>query len=518
MPTPTRSLTPARAALLAACALYLAPASAQAQGWQGYGKDAQHSSANNFPSQAPNRIRWHTPVDMNPQYANGGADLYIHYGSPAITRENTVLLPVKTGQNDGFSLRAFRGYDGAALWSLETDYSVPPHGWTPPCGPTLTARDRAVVVPAAGGTVLSRSQPNRANGAAVTRMAFYGIDNYNAAPSTYDPTVKICTPITADGLGNLYFGFVAAAGAPLSLASGLARIGVDGTGSYVSAATAANDPGIKKVAYNCAPALSLDGGTVYVAVNDQSGSGSAHGYLLALNSTTLATRSKVRLKDFKIPANDAIITDDSTASPTVGPDGDVYFGVLENPFYSNNLRGWMLHYSGDLSTAKPAGAFGWDDTASVVPASIVASYAGTSRYLILTKYNNYVEGNGDGVNKLAVLDPNATQTDPVSGVAGVMKEVLTIAGITPDTNFLAQHPNAVREWCINSAAIDKSGKCAIVNSEDGHLYRWDFTTNTLTGGLPLNGPVGEAYTPTVIGPDGAVYAINNATLYSCVAK
>ena len=513
-----RSLTPARAMLLAACALGLAPGAARAQGWQGYGKDAQHSGANNFPSQDPGRVRWHTPVDMNPQYANGGADLYIHYGSPAITRDNTVLLPVKTGQNDGFSLRAFRGYDGAALWSLDTDYSVPPHGWTPSCGPTLTPRDRLVVVPAAGGTVLTRSQPNRANGAVVTRLAFYGINNYNAASSTFDSSVKISTPITADAAGNLYFGFAAAAGAPLGLQSGLARIGVDGTGSYVSATAAAADSGIKKVAYNCAPALSVDGSTVYVAVNDQAGSAYGHGYLLALNSTTLATRSKVRLKDAKTPANDAIVPDDGTASPTVGPDGDVYYGVLENPFYSNNLRGWMLHFSGDLSASKTPGAFGWDDTASVVPASIVASYTGTSNYLILTKYNNYVEGGGDGVNKLALLDPNATQTDAVSGAAGVMKEVLTIAGITPDTNFLAQHPNAVREWCINTAAIDKSNRCAIVNSEDGHLYRWDFTTNTLTGGLPLNGPVGEAYTPTVIGPDGSIYAINNATLYSCVAR
>jgi hypothetical protein len=33
----------------------------------------------------------------------------------------------------------------------------------------------------------------------------------------------------------------------------------------------------------------------------------------------------------------------------------------------------------------------------------------------------------------------------------------------------------------------------------------------------LAAPTGEAYTCTVIGPDGAVYAINNATLCSVVA-
>ncbi len=36
-------------------------------------------------------------------------------------------------------------------------------------------------------------------------------------------------------------------------------------------------------------------------------------------------------------------------------------------------------------------------------------------------------------------------------------------------------------------------------------------------GLTLAPPTGEAYTPTVIGPDGAVYAVNNAQLFSCGA-
>ena len=34
-------------------------------------------------------------------------------------------------------------------------------------------------------------------------------------------------------------------------------------------------------------------------------------------------------------------------------------------------RGWMLHFSGDLTQSKTPGAFGWDNTPSVVPASMV---------------------------------------------------------------------------------------------------------------------------------------------------
>src|SRR5262249_41564668 len=158
------------------------------------------------------------------------------------------------------------------------------------------------------------------------------------------------------------------------------------------------------------------------------------------------------------------------------------------------------------------GSFGWDDTPSVVPAAMVTSYAGSSAYLLMVKYNDYVEGGGSGVNKIAVLDPNATQTDPISNIT-VMHDVLTVAGPTPDDDF-PTNPGAVREWCINTAAVDPIGRAILANNEDGTLYRWDTTTGTLAQSIVLTSGVGEAYTPTVIGPDGTVYAINDATLFA----
>ena len=65
---------------------------------------------------------------------------------------------------------------------------------------------------------------------------------------------------------------------------------------------------------------------------------------------------------------------------------------------------------------------------------------------------------------------------------------------------------------VNTAAMDPFTKSVIVNSEDGKLYRWDLTTNTLSETIKLSGGISEAYTPTVIGPDGTVYAINDAVL------
>ena len=148
---------------------------------------------------------------------------------------------------------------------------------------------------------------------------------------------------------------------------------------------------------------------------------------------------------------------------------------------------------------------------AIVPARAVPEYKGIGRYYLMSKYNNYYNcGNGDGHNQIAVLDPKATQHDRYS-TATVMKEVETIL----DPNQVPGEPQgAVYEWCIDSAVVDRRNKSVIANAEDGYAYRWDLTTNTLSQSLQLNAPLGEAYTPTLIGADGTIYAINDATLYA----
>jgi hypothetical protein len=476
--------------------------------WTGYARDAQHSGLGNVRTQPLARIRWQTPVDLAPQYS--GEDLFIHYGSPLVTQQNTVVVPVKTSATGGFRVEGHRGRDGLLLWTLASDYALPPHDWTPSFSPALT-RTGKLWVPAGGGTVYRRANANRPD-AATIRLAFYGIDQYQADPDTYQAQVAINTPITADRQGNVFFGFQVSGATPAGLTSGIARISARGVGSWMSAAQISSDTSITKVAHNSAPGLSSDEKTLYVAVNDGSGFGAAAGYLVALDSATLAPRAKVRLKD---PASglDADLHDDATSSPTIGPDGDVYFGVLESPFLSHHARGWLLHFDAGLVAKASPGAFGWDDTASVVPSTMVASYGGTSTYLLMTKDNNYVEAGGDGVNRIAVLDPNDEMVDPISGT-NVMREVLSVAGPTPDEDFLATHPGAVREWCINTAAVDPRTRSILANNEDGKLYRWDMASGALSESITLTAGIGEAYTPTVIGPDGTVYAINNATLFA----
>jgi hypothetical protein len=189
----------------------------------------------------------------------------------------------------------------------------------------------------------------------------------------------------------------------------------------------------------------------------------------------------------------------------------VYFGVLENPFPNHDDRGWLLHYNATLSQTKIPGSFGWDNTVSVMPASSVPLYHGTSPYLLVSKYNNYLIGpHGDGRNRVAVLDPRASQKDPYANVQ-TMKAVQTVLSPVhvPGTPAGSRY-----EWCINSAVVDPADNSVIVNSEDEIVYRWDLAHNTLAAKMRLNGPRPEAYTPTIIGPDGTVYAINNATLYA----
>lgn len=475
--------------------------------WLSYGGNAQHEALSTVATQSFGKIAWQTPVDLAPQYSTQGY-LLVHYGSPVITAKNTVILPVKTSAGLSYRFEARDGATGDLIWSESTDYVMPSHRWTPTYNVTIAPNNK-VYAPGAGGKVFYRDDADVKN-ATTKSIVFYGDTTYNANKTALDAAIIINTPITADANSNVYFGFTATPGNPAGLVSGVARIGADGKANWISTAGITGNSNIAKAATNSSLAVSRDGKTIYVVTNTNFLANTRQtGYLLALDSTTLALKSSVQLIDplEKGPAN---ISDDSTASPLVGPDGDVYIGVLEKSYGSHNARGWLLHFNADLSQSKTPGSFGWDDTPSIVPASMVPSYKGTSSYLLMVKYNNYERaGSGDGMNQIAIIDPHTEETDKLSTVK-VMKEVLTMLGPTPDPAV----PGGFIEWCVNTAAVDPFTKSVIVNSEDGNLYRWDLTTNKLTEKIRLTSGLGESYTPTAVGPDGKVYAINNAVVFA----
>jgi hypothetical protein len=463
-----------------------------------------------------NRIRWSASIDDN----NGD---YAHYGEPLVTAGNTVLAPVKipvpgpspSPAANGFKVDAFDGVSGAVKYSLSTDYILPSFNWIPVYNPCLTtgAFGTRLYYAGAGGTVWHIDNPDSAGHGAPVREAFYPVANYNANPAAYNSTVFINTPLTPDSNGNIYFGFRVEGTAPAPLnttQSGFARIDANGNGIFVLAATAANDANVTRDSHNSAPGLSNDEATVYIVAKSASGTIS---YLLGLDSTTLARKYRVLLKDPR-NGNPAQITEDSTASPTVAPDNDVYFGILGNP--GGGFRGWLLRFSSDLTTQKIPGAFGWDYTPAIVPASMVPSYQGGSSYLLFCKYNNYAFSDGDGINRVALLDPNAIQLDPHTSAIGFveMREVLTLIGPTPDGPQDPQVPYKVREWCINTAAVNPSTNSIFVPNEDGRLYRWNVATNSFAEAVTLTAGIGEPYVPSLIGPDGTVFTLNGGTLFA----
>jgi outer membrane protein assembly factor BamB len=482
-----------------------APAPLPTPGWGGFAANAQHTAAAVVPQQPLTRVHWQAPVDRRPvTFPPDGT--FAHYASPVITSSNTVVVPTRIGKRQGFELVAYDGSDGTQKWRMPTGFTVPAgqsRDFPPPLPATLVD-DHHVAVAAAGATVLIRSRVDRPHGF-VHRVAFYGLGRFEANRAAYRRAVQITTPLTTGPDGSLYFGFQAAADAPGHLQSGVARISPSGEGSWVSAQALGATTHDARVAVSCAPALSPDGTTGYVGVVS-----GEHAFLVGFDTATMQPKYRHFLRDPQTH-KPALVFDGSSATPTVGPDGDVFYGVLGNRISRHDDRGWLLHFDAQLTKARTPGSFGWDQSVAVMPASSVPSYTGGSSYLLVSKYNNYLLGpHGDGRMEIALLDPHAAQKDRFSQVQ-VLQEVRT--ALSP------KHPPGTPagtryEWCINSVAVDPATGSVIANNEDGHLYRWDLATGELAENIQLNDARGQAYTSTLIGPDGTSYAIQTGVLYA----
>jgi len=192
------------------------------------------------------------------------------------------------------------------------------------------------------------------------------------------------------------------------------------------------------------------------------------------------------------------ISDLSSSSPTVLPDGSVIFGVVDGYNYA---RGHLFHFD---SQGKFIGTFGfgWDSTPGVYP------HGGT--FSVVIKDNHY-----DAPAYCSFASPVCSPLpEGPYYITQIAADLTTVEWQFQSTTKDATHNNGF-EWCINMPGIDMNGN-VYVNSEDGNIYALPqgksgvFTTPA--GKMFLNQALGAAYTPLSIGPDGKLYTQNNGHL------
>src|ERR1700690_280982 len=170
--------------------LCAATAGAQTGAWLTHSHDEQHTALSTGESQPLSSIHWHGPVDLFPP----GGEILIPYGSPLVTAANTVIFPIKTG-NNSFRVEAVNGATGKKIWQLNTGWQAPGASFTPGLGSTISGN--TLYIPGIAGRVIARPNPDEKKQKA-SKLYFYGLKNFKKSPSAYEQNVQINTPLTTD--------------------------------------------------------------------------------------------------------------------------------------------------------------------------------------------------------------------------------------------------------------------------------------------------------------------------------
>ena len=304
--------------------------------------------------------------------------------------------------------------------------------------------------------------------------------------------------------------------------------------------------GLQRVGLNIAPAIA-DDGTIYTLTRAHFLIGARSSFLLAINpNLTLKWATSLRNR-FHDGCNDGTVTesvlpvngqpggcrvgahngvdpaenkpgagrvlDDESSSPTIAPDGSIFFGAYARYNYA---QGHLMHFSAS-GTYLGAFGFGWDITPGI--------YQHDGTYSIVIK-NNHYSGLGSYCNDPVVCPTDRTATNPASPEAYFITQLrpdLSVEWTFQSTNTqsctrnpdgsiscVSDHP-AGFEWCVNGMAIDSRG-VVYANSEDGHLYAIN-QGGTLRQTIFQQLALGAAYTPASLGGDGKIYSQNAGHLF-----
>jgi hypothetical protein len=208
----------------------------------------------------------------------------------------------------------------------------------------------------------------------------------------------------------------------------------------------------------------------------------------------------------------ARVLDDSSSTPTVAPDGSIYYGSYTAYNYA---QGHMLHFSANGEFLNSF-FFGWDNTPAIFPHG--------ATYSLIFKNNHYAGGS-------YCIDPNwcpAARTNadllgPESYFVTQFDPNLNIEWSFQNTNqqsctrnpdgtitCVSDHPNGF-EWCVNAAVVDANG-VVYANSEDGNLYAIG-QGGTLIQNIFQQLAIGAAYTPASMDGSGRIYSQNDGFLF-----
>lgn len=544
-----------------------------AQSWPQWGADAQHRSATPVIARRIDRIEQEITIDplASTMQSLAGGDLLAHYpvplvdGNDVITiRKSGTLMSLGQRATEVWSVVDMRRSGGQLVtrWVYTSDWKPVPYGsasWEPVYHPLMTRN--AVWAPGAGGTI---DQLDRETGALVRRFNPFG--------ANVDATIFVSGPPVADSAGNVYYNAIQLdPELPWTKdprGSWLVRIAADNTirtatfASLVRNAPAADAQctwifeitdlpwppapdavppsircGAQRPGINAAPAVAPDG-TIYTISR-------AHlnlrwGYLVAVNrDLTPKWTASLRNRfydgcDVTVPPSGTpggcregstfgvdpydnqpgtgMVSDDSTSSPAVAPDGRVFYGSYTRYNYA---EGHLMVFGPD---GKYIGAYGWgwDLTPAI--------YQHNSTYSLLLKENHYALGS-------YCNDPVYCPYDRTGNAPSDPEEYFITqlsSSLAPEWKFKSTNtqscsrqsdgtlqcdddtPNGF-EWCVNAIAVDGRG-VAYANSEDGNLYAIA-QGGRLEQQIFLRLAVGAAYTPTSIGPDGRIYTQNDGDLF-----
>lgn len=502
--------------------------------------------------------------------AEVGGALLVHYQTP-LSDGKEVFMEVKGGtyvdratrHTQTWSIRKFEWVADQLVerWTSTSDWKPVPAGTTgfePVFHAALS--DHYVYMPGAGGTVL---ELDRATGAIVRRLGQFDV--------TLDPNIYVTGPLTLADDQTLFYNTIKLP-APQPWAGDhqgawLVRVTPDGNairrlyqelvpGAPAPTAQCTNSfpgsqlpwppspnavaptvtCGSQRAGLNVAVALGPDG-TVYTA--SRTHLTSRWGWLVAVNrdlTPKWATSLRNRFNDgcnVLLPPNgtpggcragattgvdpsdnqpgSGLISDDSTASPVVAPDGSIYLGTYSR---YNHSQGHTVRVSstGQFQAAYP---FGWDVTPAV--------YQHDGTFSVVTKENRYV-GVGTYCGDPSWCPPERvpgdddgyyiTQLGPALNVEWKFKSTNTESCErlpNGELSCVSNRPEGF-EWCVNALAVDARGT-VFVNSEDGHLYAIN-QGGTLRDRLFLQAALGAAYTPLSLGADGKIYTQNAGHLFA----